>query len=193
MISNESSRYNSAIYNTLPAWQKQVWVGTPEFLNNGPCNTSATDQLLRQRGERQVYAMYQSSLETPQTSMRELSVGLLDEYAWAITNEQCTSREASLTPSYVNTLSNLTAFDCLTRYSRTFTNDSYLYMISSYDLLEQKTLSNTSNALLYFGQLSLREISGFSYPSWRCGSTNTFDCQCILPLYFKLLLCGTFD
>lgn len=112
--------------------------------------------------------------------MKEMGIGSLGDLAGDITNEQCASREASLTPSYVETLSNLTALDCLTRYSRTFTNDSYLYMISSYDLLDHKSLSNSSNTLLYFGQLSLREISGFNYPSWRCGNTNTFDCKCAL-------------
>lgn len=66
--------------------------------------------------------------------------------------------------------------ECLTRYLDPFSNASDAIMISSYDLLYNGPIPTNMTPLLY-GVLA-GPATQFAYAAeWRCGYTNTFDCE----------------
>lgn len=168
--------YNSAVYNTIPAWQKEIFVGTSAFPTNRTCNPRATSELLRERSDSEVYSMIQANGKWP-PHMGYTKVGRLGDFSDFLTETDCSTRQALISQDFEGYPKRISAIDCLNRYSRSFNNQTFVVMISKYDLLEQRMLPNESNSLLYYGDANIKEVTGFDRPPWLCGQTNMFDCK----------------
>jgi hypothetical protein len=74
----------------------------------------------------------------------------------------------------------MSPLECLNTYSNPFGNRSDVVMIADYDYLAQEhtTATNASNSLLFMKQLRIAMEMGFwNEYDWRCGTTNSFDCE----------------
>lgn len=103
-------------------------------------------------------------------------VGRNGDFSDWLSENDCKIRQHLISQEVEGYPQRVSAIDCLNRYSQSFNNQTFVVMISKYDLLEQKTLSNESNSLLFYGDANIKEVTGFDRPSWLCGQTNMFDC-----------------
>ena len=73
------------------------------------------------------------------------------------------------------------AIDCLSMLSDSFSNNSGVFLVASFDLLNNKSIPEDANSLLYARTAGVVDSAGLNPYPWLCGYTNTFDCE--HPLY----------
>lgn len=177
-------RYNSAVYPTKPFNQFHASIVTPAFLNQQAPDWSKTQAALYARANSTMYGLRQTPMEKYMYGTWKIATGSMN----ATTNVGPSTISwifARMNEGYFQTPLNTS--ECLTRYTDVFGDRAGLLMISSFDLLTNTSIPVTSSSVLYhYNMIGAATQFGYASP-WRCGYTNTFDCQSYHS-YFVIIL-----